>query len=230
MLADRIGSMQAQLLKNNKIGSITVTLRGKDIADTKLTDVIKSAVLCGALRELTAIPITYVNAIALAEELGLKVLVNMSEKTEAGSGYMNSMAVELEIEGFLNMSRVIEGTVFGRNELRITKIDGYDIELPPGENMLLFNNYDKPGALLKVASRLATEGRYLSPSQYTHPTTIHEIKTFLTCFMRHHDIPRRTYWHTCWSTINPSYDFHPLPLSQVSIWTMCLWVAKPRAN
>jgi D-3-phosphoglycerate dehydrogenase / 2-oxoglutarate reductase len=155
MLAERMGSMQAQLLKSNKIGSITLNLRGKDIADTKLTDVMKSAVLCGALRELTAQPITYVNAISVAEELGLKVLVNMSEKTEAGSGYMNSMAVELEIEGSLNMTRVIEGTVFGRNELRITKIDGYTIELPPGENMLLCNNYDKPGALLKVANRLA---------------------------------------------------------------------------
>ena len=30
------------------------------------------------------------------------------------------------------------------------QIDGFDIELPPGQNMLLFNNYDKPGALLKV--------------------------------------------------------------------------------
>jgi len=60
MLADRIGSMQAQLLKNNKISRMAVNLRGKDVANTKLTDVIKSAVLCGALRELTAIPITYV--------------------------------------------------------------------------------------------------------------------------------------------------------------------------
>ena len=54
----------------DKIASITVNLRGKDIADTKLTDVMKSAVLCGALRELTAQPITYVNAISVAEELG----------------------------------------------------------------------------------------------------------------------------------------------------------------
>ena len=158
MLADRIGSIQAQLLKSNKISSMTVNLRGKDIADTRLTDVIKSAVLCGALRELTAIPITYVNAIAVAEELGLKVLVNMTEKTDADSGYSNSLSVELEIEGILNMTRIVEGTVFGRNELRITKIDGFSIETPPGENMLLFNNYDVPGTLLKVCDRLAMSG------------------------------------------------------------------------
>jgi len=156
MLAEKIGSMQAQLLRNNKISSMTVNLRGKDVADSKLTDVIKSAVLKGALGELVAQNITYINALSVAEELGLKVLVNMSEKTELGSGYMNSMSIELEIEGFLNMTRVIEGTVFGRNELRITKIDGFSVDLPPGEFMLLFNNYDTPGVLQKVSEKLAT--------------------------------------------------------------------------
>ena len=156
MLAEKIGSMQAQLLRNNKINSITVNLRGKDVSDTSISDVIKSAVLKGALGELTSQSVTYINAMSLAEELGLKVLVNMSEKTEAGSGYMNSLSVDLEIEGFLNMSRSIEGTVFGRNELRITKFDAFSIDLPPGENILLFNNPDSPGILRKVSEKLAS--------------------------------------------------------------------------
>jgi D-3-phosphoglycerate dehydrogenase len=155
LLAEKMGSIQGQLLKSNKINSITINLRGKDVADTKLTDVIKSAVIKGALSELVAQPVSYVNAISVAEEIGLKVLVNMSEKTEEGSGYTNSVAVELEVEGLLNFSRKIEGTVFGRNELRITSIDGFSIDLPPSENMLLFNNYDEPGVLKKVAEKLA---------------------------------------------------------------------------
>lgn len=155
-LGERIGSMQGQLLRNNKIASISITLRGKDVADPQFAEVIKSAVLRGALGELVAQSVTYVNSISIAEELGLKVLVNLSEKTDPGSGYMNSMAVELEIEGFLNMSRVIEGTVFGRDDLRITKIDGFTVELPPGENMLLFNNHDEPGVLRKVVEKLAS--------------------------------------------------------------------------
>lgn len=155
-LGEKIGSMQAQLLRNNKIASISVTLRGKDVADPKIAEVIKAAVLRGALGELVAQQITYVNAVSVAEEMGLKVMVNMSEKTEAGSGYINSMAVELELEGFLNLSRTIEGTVYGRDDLRITKIDGFTLELPPGENMLLFNNYDQPGVLRKVAEKLAS--------------------------------------------------------------------------
>lgn len=71
-------------------------------------------------------------------------------QTEVGSGYVNSLSVELEVEGLLNVSREIEGTVFGRNELRITNIDGYSVDLPTSENILLFNNYDQPGMLKKV--------------------------------------------------------------------------------
>lgn len=156
LLAEKIGSIQGQLLKGNKINSITVNLRGKDIADAKITDVIRSAVIKGALGEIVAQPISYVNAISVADEIGLRVLVNMSEKTEIGSGYVNSLSVELEVEGLLNVSRQIEGTVFGRNELRITNIDGYNVDLPTSENILLFNNYDQPGMLKKVAEQLAS--------------------------------------------------------------------------
>lgn len=82
--------------------------------------------------------------------------MNISEKTDAASGYMNSLSVEMEIEGMLNSSRTIEGTVFGRDELRVTKIDGFSVDLPPGEHLLLFNNYDSPGVLRRVAEKLAS--------------------------------------------------------------------------
>jgi D-3-phosphoglycerate dehydrogenase len=157
MLAEKIGSIQGQLLKQNKISSLTVTLRGEDVADSTISDVIKSAVIKGALSEIVSQPITYINAISVAEELGLRVFVNMSKKTEGGSGFMNSVSVELQLEGFLNMSRTIEGTVLGRNELRITSIDGYSVDLPPGENMLMFNNVDQPGVFLKIVQKLSAE-------------------------------------------------------------------------
>lgn len=154
-LAEKIGSMQGQLLQKNKIAGITVHLRGKDVADSRVTDVIKSAVIKGALSELGIQNVSFINAISLAEEMGLKVLMNLSEKTEQGSGYVNSIGVELELEGLLNGVRNIEGTVFGFHELRITRIDGYSIDLPPGENMLLFNNQDEPGVLRRIVEKLA---------------------------------------------------------------------------
>ena len=158
ILAEKLGSIQAQLLKNNKINSITIDIKGCDVADPKFTDIIKSAVVKGALGELVSQSVTYVNAISLAKEMGLKVYLNMTDETEAASGFKNQLAVELEIEGMLNMRRRIEGTVFGRNELRITNFDGFLIDLPPGENILLFNNHDTPGILKKVAESLAKDG------------------------------------------------------------------------
>lgn len=58
----------------------------------------------------------------------------------------------------LNYSRSIEGTVFGRDELRITRVDGFQVDLPPGEHLLLFNNYDAPGVLRRVAEKLGNAG------------------------------------------------------------------------
>ena len=153
-LAEKLGSLQAQLLSKNKIGAITVTLRGKDVADAKLTDIFKAAVIKGALSQIVDQPITFINAISIAEDLGLKVLVNTSEKTDSNSGFKNSLSIAFEIEGFLNVSRVLEGTVFGRNDKRITKIDGFSVDLPPSENILLFNNQDVPGVLKKVSDQL----------------------------------------------------------------------------
>mmetsp|Transcript_618 Transcript_618/g.642 ORF Transcript_618/g.642 Transcript_618/m.642 type:complete len:962 (-) Transcript_618:290-3175(-) len=155
LLAEKIGSIQGQLLKNNKIGSITIHLRGKDVSDSKLTDVVKSAVIKGALTELGIQNVSFVNALSLAEEMGLKVLVNLSEKTDPNTGFVNTLGVELEIDGFLNLSRVIEGTVFGKSELRITRIDGYNVDMPPGENILLFNNMDQPGVLRRAVEKLS---------------------------------------------------------------------------
>ena len=155
MLAEKIGAMQAQLLGKNKVNRISVKLTGKTLTDSKAVDVLKSAVLKGLLGELITQQITYVNAISIAEHLGVKTTV--STETEAPEGYPWSeyASVTLETEGNLNFRRTIEGVVFGRNELRVTKIDGLRIDLPPGANMLLFNNVDAPGVLRRVADKLA---------------------------------------------------------------------------
>jgi len=72
-LAEKIGSMQGQLLLNHKVSSITINLRGKDVSDTKITDVIKAAVIKGVLNELGIEQVSLINAVAMSEEMGLRV-------------------------------------------------------------------------------------------------------------------------------------------------------------
>lgn len=157
-LAERIGAMQAQLLGSNKISTMTINLMGKDVSDSKVVDVLKASVLKGALSVLQdAYSISYVNATAIADELGLSVAVNASSYTLKSGGYKNEISVDFEIEGFLNMQRNVKGTVFGISDVRVTEIDGYAVDLPSADYVLLFNNNDKPGALRKIAERLFAE-------------------------------------------------------------------------
>ena len=158
-LAERIGAMQAQLLGPNKVSGITINLMGKDVSDSKVVDVLKASVLKGALSVLQdAYSVSYVNATAIASDLGLSVTVNATSSTNKVSGYVNEISVDMEMEGFLNMSRNIKGTVFGLNDMRVTEVDGYTVDLPRGDYVLLFNNNDKPGVLRKVAEKLYAFG------------------------------------------------------------------------
>ena len=92
-LAEQIGALQGQLLMNNKVGSITINLRGKDVSDTKITDVIKSAVIKGVLKELGIEEISLVNAISSAEQMGLRVLVSSWNKYENGNNTTSSCLI-----------------------------------------------------------------------------------------------------------------------------------------
>ena len=58
----------------------------------------------------------------------MHVAVNISSTTDTESGYSDSIAVSFEIEGMLNATRTIHGTVYGEDELRITDIDGFEVE------------------------------------------------------------------------------------------------------
>jgi len=41
----------------------------------------------------------------------------------------------------------IAGALFGQEELRIVRLNGFLIEAIPDDNILVINNYDKPGSL-----------------------------------------------------------------------------------
>jgi len=158
MLAERMGAIQAQLLGPAQVRRVGVTLRGKDLARPELVDTVKTAVLRGTLQAITATDVNFVNARAVAAEKGLSVSVNTSESTELESGYSNSMSVTFELHGLLNANRVITGTVHGGGELRITSMDGFELDLPPAPHMVFFNNEDRPGVLREVAAVLSESG------------------------------------------------------------------------
>jgi D-3-phosphoglycerate dehydrogenase / 2-oxoglutarate reductase len=162
LLCERIGSMHGQLLGGSKVASISISLQGKEIADSRISEVMKSAVLKGVLGSLSAETVSYVSAAAMAEELGLQVSVSMSDQRSSQMSVANLVSVDIEIEGFLNMTRSIHGTVFGQNDIRITEIDGFSVSVPALGNLLLFNNIDQPGVLKSIAEKVAAAGNNIA--------------------------------------------------------------------
>lgn len=160
LLAERIGSMQGQLLGTSKVNQVHISLNGKVVAsDSRITEVVKSAVLKGLLGVLKDSHVSYVSATGMAEESGLAVATSLSESiSNTKSGYSNTVTVELEYDGLLNMTRTIQGTVVGDSEMRITQIDGYDINFPTGNSILVFNNNDEPGVMRRIAEKISALG------------------------------------------------------------------------
>ena len=160
LLAERIGSIQGQLLGTSKVNNIHISLNGMDIAsDSRVTELMKSAVLKGVLGVLQDSHVSYVSAAGIAAEAGLQVSISLSEKSSNNdAGFANTVTVELEYEGFLNMNRTIQGTVLGDSDLRITQIDGYDVNIPTGNNILVFNNNDEPGVMRRMAEKISSMG------------------------------------------------------------------------
>jgi D-3-phosphoglycerate dehydrogenase len=145
-LAEKLGSLQAQLLKG-KLRSITVTCFGELLQHSQ--ELLTAAVLRGSLSHLLEEPVNYINAPVIAKEMG--VVLNERREREAGN-FLHLLTVEFETE---REKRSISGTVFGPTNLRIVKIDDFQLEAKPEGHLLIYSNLDRPGMLASVGLVLA---------------------------------------------------------------------------
>ncbi|MEX0821247.1 MAG: phosphoglycerate dehydrogenase [Rhodothermales bacterium] len=145
-LADRLGQIVAQI-GDGSVRSITVRCRG-DVA-RRFSEVISIAAVRGVLSHWISEPVNLINAPLLAEEMG----VNVTEEREAASGgYTNLIEIDLAVG---DERRVVAGTIFDRDELRLVRMDDYWLELRPEGRLLFYRNVDRPGMLASVGSILA---------------------------------------------------------------------------
>jgi D-3-phosphoglycerate dehydrogenase len=145
-LAEKLGSLQAQLMRG-KLRGITITCSGELLQQSQ--ELLTAAVLRGSFAHLLAEPVNYVNALVIAREMG--VVVNERREGESRS-FVHLLTLEYETE---REKRSISGTVFGPTNLRIVKIDGYQLEAKPEGHLLIYSNVDRPGMLASVGLVLA---------------------------------------------------------------------------
>jgi len=144
-LAEKMGSFLAQITPEG-IREVTIEYSGEvanyDLAP--LTVSILKGILESALDEM----VNYVNAPLLARVIGFKVIEVKTSNTE---GFTSLITLRIKNkEG----RHSIAGTIFGKDDPRIVRVDTFITESIPAGNILFMRNYDKPGVIGNIGRTL----------------------------------------------------------------------------
>jgi len=144
-LAERIGSLQAQL-SLGPVKKVEIEYAGK-FDDLDMTPV-SNAFLKGLLTPMVRDSVNYVNAQIIAREMGIKVTETTGGESDH---FVNLLTVRVITT---DMTTTISGTIFGKSDPRIVKINNFGLELIPEGYLALIYNQDKPGAIGSIGTTL----------------------------------------------------------------------------
>ncbi|UCH35433.1 MAG: phosphoglycerate dehydrogenase [Armatimonadota bacterium] len=147
-LAERIGRLQAQLAEGH-VEDVEITYSG-EIAELDVSAVTRS-LLVGLLQPALEEPVNLVNAPLLAEQRGLKV---KESKSTTAEDYASLITSRIESDPG---AQVVAGTLFGRNDLRIVRLNEYRVDFEPTGYMLIADHHDRPGVIGKVGTILGND-------------------------------------------------------------------------
>jgi D-3-phosphoglycerate dehydrogenase len=148
-LAQRIGAMLSTMA-TGQIKGVKIEFRGA-LAD-KPVDLVATSFTIGLLQPHFDTTVNMVNAPMLAKERGISIdQIKNPEIKDLESSFTATVETD-------KMTRVIGGTVYGGNLLRIIDIDGFSIEVTPEGTMVIIFNEDKPGVIGSVGTVLGNHG------------------------------------------------------------------------
>jgi len=147
-LADQMGSLQAQLI-DGPLKEVAIEYAG-DFQGLDLAPV-TTAALKGLLTPMIGEGVNFVNAPIIARERGIKVTETTSTASEE---YVNLMTVRTTTR---EETHTVSGTLFGKRDTRIVKINRFRLEMIPSGHLALIYNIDKPGSIGQIGTTL---GKY----------------------------------------------------------------------
>ena len=145
-LAQTLGSMHAQTMDEN-CTEIELEFFGEYLSS--FSDVLTTSFLKGFMSSYSDVNVNLINAKQLAVDKGIKIKTTSNNKH---SNYNNLLRSVINEKEFLH---TIEGTVTGKDNLRVIKVDQYKMEFEPEGNLIIYNNIDRPGVLAKAGSLIA---------------------------------------------------------------------------
>ena len=146
-LAETLGNLVAQLA-GGRVESLNIRLQG-EIA-TSDTQPIVIAALKGLLSHALQERVNYVNARIEAKERGIRVVETRDASVK---DYTGSLVVSAK--GSLG-EHSVTGALLGGDEIRITNVDEFPVNVPPNRYMLFTLHRDMPGIIGKIGSLLGS--------------------------------------------------------------------------
>jgi D-3-phosphoglycerate dehydrogenase len=156
-LGEQLGSFLGQI-SNYAIEEILIEYHGEVVEYG--TKPITISVLKGLLTPFVGETVNFVNAPVMAKERGIKI----TESTRAEAEDFASL-IALTARSKMEQN-YIAGTLFGRKELRIVKLNDFFIEAIPEGHILLVNNYDKPGVIGNIGNALGSRNINIATMQF----------------------------------------------------------------
>ena len=145
-LAERLGKFQSQLL-TDCLQTVKITYIGQ--MNNYQLKPITVALLKGLLEPIFPERVNYINASILAKERGIKIIETKSSQVE---DFANLIMLETQTPAG---KRSVAGTLFGKEDPRIVRIDGYHVEAVPAGYLLVCSNHDKPGVIAHISTALS---------------------------------------------------------------------------
>jgi len=144
-LGDRMGCLMTQLICG-PVKAVNIEYLG----DFKGIDIspVSTAFLKGMLAPMVKDMVNSINAPFMAKDRGITVTESKSADAE---DYINLIRVRAETT---EMSCTLAGTVFGKNDPRIVRINHFRLDAIPHGHAALIYNEDKPGAIGSIGTTL----------------------------------------------------------------------------
>jgi D-3-phosphoglycerate dehydrogenase len=144
-LGEMLGCLQMQLAKGG-VEEVSIEYMG-ELADLNTTP-ITVAFLKGLFTPILKHAVNYVNAPVIARDRGIRIV---EAKSERADDFVNSVQIKVKTSEGEN---TVVGTVFGRHEPRLVRLNTFRLEALPSGYMLLVYNNDVPGVIGALGTTL----------------------------------------------------------------------------
>ena len=152
-LGEMLGSLHMQIARGS-VEEVTLEFSG-DLSEQD-TGPVTVAFLKGLFTPILQDAVNFVNAPLIAKERGIRVV---ESKTSQAADFTNLLRVTVKTNKGENM---LAGTVFGKKEPRLVRLNSFRLEALPAGPMLLVYNKDIPGVIGALGTTLGGGGVNIS--------------------------------------------------------------------